>query len=368
MKTTATSAPLRQVHFKVITSTPLPTGEQVFVTGADEALGHWDPNGLALTRMEDTVWEGEAMVAANATLEYKITRGSWASEEVQPDGLIPENHRLKPDQTATEDLVQQWHDRRIPQPHIVGDYRIHPQVESKHLDQSRTVIVWLPPSYKEDQSERFPVLYMHDGQQIFDPSTSTWNQDWEVDEWCSKLIYQNRLQEIIVVGIYSTTDRYAEYNPAERGEAYTQFVVEELKPFIDAEYATLPDRAHTAVAGSSMGGAISFYMAWTRPDVFFGAACLSSAFLHRQGKFTTQLVEKTETLPDLKLYLYCGAADDLEQKLRGDLYSMQRTLAAKGLTEGAKLRIVEDADGLHNEATWARHTDDWLLYLFGRES
>ncbi len=367
MKKKTSQPAARRITFHVTTMSPLPVGEQVFITGNLDELGAWDPEGLALTRVDDLVWSGDIVVPSNLAVEYKVTRGSWDTEEVQQDGSLPGNHGIPPGKdTVEERAVHHWNDRRIPQPKITGEYRVHEQVSSAHLRRKRTVIVWLPPSYGSDADRRYPVLYMHDGQQVFDPNTSTWGQDWEVDEWCTKLIKEERLQEIIVVGIYSTPDRFVEYNPPELGEAYTRFVIEELKPFIDQEYRTKPDRAHTAVAGASMGGGISFYMAWTRPEVFFGAACLSSAFQYKQDRHTLDIVERTEQPPGLRLFLYCGAGDDLERRLREDLHAMTQALAAKGITPGKNLLITEDPDGKHDEATWARHTDHWLLFLFGK--
>ncbi len=366
MKRKTTPPTARRISFRINTMHPLPVGEQVFISGNVSALGGWDPASFALARRDDLVWEGDIIVPSDVPVEYKITRGSWDTEEVLANGRLPDNHLIPPGADITEEhTVRQWHDQRIVQPRIVGAYRVHERVASEHLRHERTVIVWLPPSYETDPDRRYPVLYMHDGQQVFDPNTSTWGQDWEVDEWCTKLIKEGRLQEIIVVGIYSTPDRFVEYNPSELGEAYTRFVVEELKPFIDRTYRTRPDRAHTAVAGASMGGGISFYMAWTRPDVFFGAACLSSAFEYKQDRYTLDLVKKTRTAPDLRLFLYCGQGDDLERRLTGDLHAMLEVLAEKGIRPGENLLVSEDPEAAHNEAAWARHTDHWLLFLFG---
>lgn len=367
MKRKTTGAKTRRVSFRITTMHPLPVGEQVFVTGNANALGSWNPASFALARNEDLVWTGDVMVPADAAIHYKITRGSWETEEVLEDGSLPDNHTISPGNDVTvEHNVHHWHDRRVAQPKIAGDYRVHEHMQSAHLRHKRTVIVWLPPSYGIEPDRRYPVLYMHDGQQVFDPATSTSNQDWEVDEWCTKLIHEKRLQEIIVVGIYSSPDRFVEYNPSELGEAYTRFVLEELKPFIDGTYRTRTERDYTAVAGSSMGGAISFYMAWTHPEIFFGAACLSSAFQYRQDRFTLDLVKATDTPPDLRLFLYCGQGDELEKQLTGDLHAMRAALADKGIVSGEQLLISEDPEGMHNEATWATHTDHWLLFLFGQ--
>lgn len=178
----------------------------------------------------------------------------------------------------------------------------------------RTHQVWLPPSYSN--SERFyPVLYMHDGQMLFD-STSTWNgQEWGVDEVMERLIEEGKIREAIVVGVWNGDQlRHSEYFPQkpfellspevqdsiyqlERSENqnlfsrpvqsdnYLRFLTEELKPFIDKTYRTKSDRANTFIAGSSMGGLISMYAICEYPDVFGGAICMST---HWPGVFTTE--------------------------------------------------------------------------------
>ena len=248
---------------------------------------------------------------------------------------------------------------------ITGKTVRHADVASAYLQKTRDVLVWLPPSYESSPDRRYPVLYMHDGQQIFDPATSTWGQDWEVDEWCDSLMRAGKMQEIIVVGIYCTPERREEYSTLHGADSYTRFVIEELKPMIDQEYRTLPDREHTAVAGSSMGGGISFHMIWTRSDIFSKAACLSSAFTYEQDPILMQRVRDCAEWPDIQLYLYCGEGDKLERLLVEDQRLMQETLSEKGWTEGPDLMIAVDPDGKHNEETWARHTGTWLQFLFG---
>ncbi len=171
---------------------------------------------------------------------------------------------------------------------------------SKNI-QSRNVDVWLPDNYTP--SKKYPVLYMHDGQNLFD-ATTTWNkQEWKVDDWVSKLIKKQKIKELIVVGVYSIpetrwqdlfpekamdymlkTTRDSIYKQAEAtnfntnltGDEYVKFLVKELKPFIDKNYATLSDQKNTFVAGSSMGGLMSMYAICEYPEVFYGAACIST--------------------------------------------------------------------------------------------
>lgn len=186
-------------------------------------------------------------------------------------------------------------------------------IEAKNID------VWLPDNYSD--KEQYAVLYMHDGQALYD-ATTTWNkQAWEVDEVASKLISENKTQKFIVVGIYNNpTKRHAEYFPQKPYESLTQyqrdtinqqlqksgrakedfkpfsdnylkFIVTELKPYIDTTFSTKTDAAHTFIAGSSMGGLISMYAICEYPNVFGGAACLST---HWPGTFTV----KNNPIPD----------------------------------------------------------------------
>jgi predicted alpha/beta superfamily hydrolase len=168
-------------------------------------------------------------------------------------------------------------------------------VKSRHVD------VWLPPGY--DATQKYTVLYMHDGQMLFD-SLLTWNhQEWQVDETMGALMREHKIQNTLVVAIWNNgADRISEYLPngifenvsteiqtdfsqkycnslGAQGDAYLKFVVEELKPYIDTHYATYTDAAHTFMMGSSMGGLISIHAVVKYPEVFGGVACLSTAWL-----------------------------------------------------------------------------------------
>ncbi len=356
------------LHFRVTTEIPLPLGEQVFITGNQPALGDWRPDAFPLNREADRLWTGQAEVERGARVEFKVTRGGWDSEEIAADGSVPGNRVYQADQDgAVEAAVVAWKDAApLPAPRITGDYRIHRAFHSQYLRYDRTVIVWLPPSYKNDPQKRYPVLYMQDGQQVFDPQTSTWHQDWQVDEWCTELIGEYQMDEIIVVAVYSTEDRYLEYNPSAMGKEYVRFLLEELKPFIDAEYRTLPDRAHTAIAGASMGAAIAFYAAWSRADSFFGAACLSPAFRYRDDASCLDMVRQTPRAPDIRLHFYCGEGDELEKRLITGMWEMVELLKGLGFEEGKNMAVVVDPKARHNEAAWCEHTKEWLLFLFGR--
>ena len=166
--------------------------------------------------------------------------------------------------------------------------------------EARTVDVWFPPFYKRASHRRYPVLYMHDGQNLFDPSLSFSGIDWGVHEAVTRVMDEGMMDGAIIVGIWNRPKRIPEYmpqKPMERvrskqvkdrfvntygtfpiSDNYLKFIVEELKPFIDERYRTLTGRAHTLIMGSSMGGLISLYALCEYPDVFGRAGCLSTSW------------------------------------------------------------------------------------------
>ncbi|MGC3957725.1 MAG: alpha/beta hydrolase-fold protein [Verrucomicrobiota bacterium] len=205
------------------------------------------------------------------------------------------------------------------QPRVTGMVEHLAPLESKFVDR-RAVDVWLPPSYFSPaaKSQHYPVLYVHDGQNVFDPATSFIGVDWGIDETMTRLIAEKKAPEAIVVAIWNTPKRLNEYMPQraiERvteseldnifrpvrrqplGDAYLKYLVTELKPAIDARYRTLPDCAHTSIMGSSMGGLISLEAISQYPEVFGGAACLSTAWTAAGGVTTREL---QSALPDPK--------------------------------------------------------------------
>ena len=241
---------------------------------------------------------------------------------------------------------------------IIGDVRYHRKFYSAHLDNKRDVIVWLPQSYKSDTRRNYPVLYIHDGQNIMDPKTSYAGMDWRVDETLTKLIKQNKIQEIIVVGIYNTKERLEEYSDTETGQNYRNFLVEELKPFIDSEYRTLTSKENTAVIGSSMGGLVSFLIAWNHPEVFSKAGCMSSAFYYHEDKVIRMVKDYTGPKKNLKIYIDHGE-DGL---VRGQ--KMFCTLNSKGYLIGSDVDYFYAPGAEHNEKAWADRLERPLLFFF----
>jgi predicted alpha/beta superfamily hydrolase len=243
---------------------------------------------------------------------------------------------------------------------VVGNVRLLPDVHSPQLNNRRDVVVYLPPSYAAGD-RRYPVLYMHDGQNLFDRATSYAGEEWQVDETMEALSREGI--EAIVVGInHMGEQRITEFNPFPvrspvshqpgRGENYLAFVVETLKPLIDAQFHTLNDRAYTGILGSSLGGLISLYAFFHRPEVFGFAGALSPALWIGRGA----IYDAVRHAPRVsgKIYLDNGTRENTAKH-------MAEVLTAKGY--GLDLRYVVEDGAHHRESAWARRLPEALRFL-----
>ncbi|MBU1693020.1 MAG: histidine kinase [Verrucomicrobia bacterium] len=345
----------------VVTAANVPEHQWVHITGNHEKLGNWDPGAVAMQKRADGHWVLTVIVEQGTVLEYKYTLGSWATEALGPDGAIPPNSVLRVGgDMRIQDAVARWNWPREISEQYTGTVEHYRGMEGEGI-LPRDVLVWLPPSYAHDDHGHYPVLYMHDGQQVFDPATSTHGVDWGVDETATRLINEGKMREIIVVAATCTSHRGPEYSETEEGAAYRRFLVEKLKPFIDTNYRTLGDRDHTAVMGSSMGGRVSFLLAWEYPEFFSMAGCLSPSF----EKETLELARTREGgAPAVRFYMDNGGIG-LEERLQPGAAEMLSILQGLGFEQGRDLVWVRDLEAEHNEAAWARRVWRPLLYFFG---
>ncbi len=254
--------------------------------------------------------------------------------------------------------------REPPAPSATDNVTVLPAMTMTTLGRERTIRLYLPPGYAASE-RRYPVLYMHDGQNLFDAATS-YAGEWEVDEALNRLAAEYGL-ELIVVGIDNGGEkRVAEMSPwaadevpSPEGDAYLDFVVADLKPAIDANYRTLPGREYTAIMGSSLGGLISHYAMLAHPAVFSKAGMFSPSYWISDEAF-----ESTTSPPlraDARLYLLVGGNE--EGSMAEDTERMCAQLRGLGHAEQAlNCRVV--ADGEHHESFWRAELADALLWLF----
>jgi predicted alpha/beta superfamily hydrolase len=248
---------------------------------------------------------------------------------------------------------------------VVGDLRVLENVHSPQLGNSRNLFVYLPPSYGEGE-RRYPVLYMHDGQNLFDRATS-FGEEWEVDRTMDAASRDGI--EAIVVGVPNTGEtRLDEYSPfvdhrrgGGSGDLYLDFLVDTVKPIVDADFRTLPDRASTGIAGSSMGGLISLYAFFRRPETFGFCGVMSPA-LWFGGRAIFDFVEHAP-FADGRIYLDVGTREGAVELL--DVGRLRDLLRRKGYRLGRDLLYVVDRGAGHHESAWARRLRRELHFLLG---
>ena len=261
--------------------------------------------------------------------------------------------------------------------------RRHEQFHSAFLPDDRDVLVWLPPGYDEGSSQgfltevpheasyrRYPVLYMHDGQNLFDPDTAFQKgQHWRVGETAGELITAGVIEPLIVVGIHNTgTTRIEEYTPtadARLGgglaDEYGRLIVEELKPFIDNTYRTLSETSHTGLGGSSLGGLVTLHLGYKYPHVFGRLAVLSpSVWWDRRAILRT--VRSTRPRPPLKIWVDMGTAEG--RRGLDDARLLKAALVGAGFLEGRDLHYAEYEGATHSEDAWATRVGPMLEWLY----
>jgi len=353
-----------KLTINVIAPQTTPTDAVLFIAGNHESAGDWNPNLIKMDKVNESNWSKTLLLPSNYLFEFKITRGSWNSEAIYKEGEIPPNNKINLVQDTAITLQPiNWKDFLfVPSETIIGIVKYHRNLYGEGLNYPRDLIVWLPPSYETDTIKRYPVLYMHDGQNIMDPATSFIGYDWHVDEVADSLIRTGKMREIIVVGIYNSPDRADEYDDTKLGRAYRKFVIERVKPLIDSTYRTLPDRDNTAVMGSSMGGLVSFLMVWDYSNIFSQAGCISSVF-------RPDLIKEVESYSgmkkDIRIYIDNGGVG-LDKKLQNGCDSMLTALRKIGFIDGRDLEWFYDPSAEHNEYAWAKRVWRPLMFMFSR--
>jgi predicted alpha/beta superfamily hydrolase len=264
---------------------------------------------------------------------------------------------------------------------VVGDLRTLDSIYSPELRNQRKLYVYLPPSYAHT-NRHYPVIYMQDGQNLFDQALS-YAGEWQVDETMEALSREGI--EAIVVGVPNTgVHRIDEYSPFRdqrlrkggRGDWYVAFLANTVKPLIDRDFRTLPEREHTGVLGSSMGGLISLYAFFGRSEVFGFAGVMSPSLWFAQGAIF-HYVQRAHALPG-RIHLDIGTHEGSDTRVVAGTLStytsrylasahrMRDLLDRKGYSLGRDLQYQEEQEATHNEAAWARRLPDALRFLLAR--
>lgn len=350
------SAQTSKVTFIINPSTNVLPNSKVFMAGT---MNNWNPADPGYLFLPDAQRGYKLTVdLPNGISEYKITRGSWETVEARLNGQPVSNRNLilKKDTVIYLDILQ-WQDNFMSQPKAHTASRnvrvIDTAFKISQLNRERRIWIYLPPDY-ESSGKKYPVIYMHDGQNLFDSYTAGYGE-WGVDELMDSLYRKNGKMSIIVGIDHGDQHRLTEYNPFDNerfgkgtGDEYVDFIAQTLKPFIDQRYHTKASARHTTIAGSSMGGLISMYAVAKYPQVFGKAGVFSPAFWIAPEIYD-YLAEKR--LPKHKIYFVAG---DLESnRMVPDMKKLHQQLLSQGV-KSKQMLLKAAPDGKHSEWFWHR--------------
>lgn len=259
-----------------------------------------------------------------------------------------------------------------------GDLRLH-EFRSRFFRNTRFLRVWLPPGYDaaENSKKRYPVFYLNDGQNLFEPSTSFTGVEWQVDEAAERLIREGQVEPVIIVGIDNAgKDRFREYMPHRslnpvmlrvQGNRYPNFLIKEIMPFVGRNYRVASGPENTGLGGSSLGALISLYTATVHPG-WFGRLLVESPSLWASNRQMIRESRSVKQWPE-RIFLATGTAEagreDRDRSMVDDVRELAGIFRRAGLDD-RHLKLVIDEGATHHESAWARRFPEALLFLFGK--
>ncbi len=268
---------------------------------------------------------------------------------------------------------------------VTGTVKSYVNFKSEFVE-SRNVDIWLPESYDKNGDKRYAAIYMHDGQNLFDPEKSYIGVDWGMDETMTWLIKENRINEAIVVGIWNTPKRRREYMPQKAfnieisdemkkifenkyggkpiSDFYLKFIVNELKPFIDKTYRTFADKNNTFILGSSMGGLISAYAICEYPDIFGGAGCVSTHWPIIDGIMLQYFKKYLPQGGNHKFYFDYGT-ETLDAEYESFQKEIDQIMVNAGYIDGETWITKKFEGDEHSERAWRKRVHIPVEFLLG---
>jgi len=365
------------VTIKVEPPASTPDDQILYVAGSGP-LGEWDAAGVALQPTDDGRHAATVELIQGVEYAFKVTRGTWGTVEVKADDQDITDRTIRADEPRTVTVaVEAWRDKGQAIPGRItytGDIRTHKALPSDPLDEPRDLFIYLPPGYEQQPDRRYPVLYLQDGQNLFDESSAYAGIEWGVDETAQRLIESGQVEPMIVVGIANTPDRAIEYRPGSpatettpaadsenadpaaargqtpivaRGDDYADLVASSLKAFVDEHYRTRPGPRHTAIGGAGLGAIIALHTLHRHPETFGSAVALSPFDWGGQRQMLDGLLADPDAVADATILT---TSRDLAEALAGHRLSVH---------------VLPASEQRLNERDWADLIDEVLLRLFG---
>ncbi|PTL77084.1 alpha/beta hydrolase-fold protein [Vitiosangium sp. GDMCC 1.1324] len=376
-----TPTPPPQLAIIVAVPDITPPDATIWLSGNQPELGEWNGAGVKLYKAVNSSYATVLSFAARTSFEFKATRGSWDTVEKTAQGEEVDNHT----HTTTGGFerlsfkVGSWADYNSvpPKQVLTGNIQyLRDVTPANPLLKKRDVIIWLPPDYEQNPDRRYPVLYMHDGQNLMDATTS-FAGEWGVDETAQQLVLAGQVEPLIIVGVYNTSDRGPEYTQVPdpnypevdgehggRADEYGKFLAEELKPRIDSTYRTKPEALYTGLAGSSLGGLVSMYLGTKRSETFTRLGVVSPSVFWGEKDILSKVNALPGKLP-LRIWVDIGTAESSgSQETVADTQALRDALVNKGWVLDTDLKYTEIEGAKHNEKAWAARFGDILKFLY----
>jgi len=344
--------------------------KEVFISGNHPQLGNWKPNALSLVN-QGGIFYGKLTIPEHYPLQFKVTLGDWFHAEVFEDGKERPNRNLIGQGRMVDIHVENFRVRSFhPKPKTASsNIRYHYDFYSEGFDNYRNLAVYLPPQYFTEPESRFPVLYALDGNNLFDRATSTFGEEWKLDETLATVFLKGELPPWIVVGIYNTDKRTQEYLACDHGKAhrFAEFFLNTIKPLIDEQYRTLSDRNHTAILGSSFGGNFALFSMYQIPGVFSRFAAMSPA-LWRDNYCLNNLLKGSPPKLPHRLWIDMGDRegwDDSAVEFKNGVQDVEHAyeiLRRSGIPATSLKKYIHRG-GIHHESSWGERAGEVLKFL-----
>jgi predicted alpha/beta superfamily hydrolase len=362
------AAPTSQTHTKkIILQADEDDSRPVYLSGNFNNWATQDAR-YKMEKIEEGVYEYEfpAESEFDGELIYKFTKGDWSEVEIDQYGNRTPNRHWKDNQPVKVEKVAKWRKNwlpyrpsQLPQIHLISE-----EFEIPQLNKTRKIWALLPHDY-ETSSEHYPVLYLQDAQNLFNENAEFGN--WQIDKKLA-VMSDYGIGKIIVIAVeHGESERVQEYNVGKtllgkgQGKQYIRFITDTLKPFVDRTYRTKPERDHTGIGGSSMGGLVSIFSGLMYPEVF-GKLMIFSPSLWVIPKIKLGFLDFFEPM-DTRIYLYAGG-DESETMVDHVTKFRKRLIKRESLQGKMKVRLSINEHGKHNESYWSDEFPKAIEWLF----
>ncbi|CAF0771396.1 unnamed protein product [Brachionus calyciflorus] len=341
-----------------------PLNDDIFLSGS---FNNWSPNHplYKFKRLSSNLFKLNIDLPLG-TYQYKFTRGSWSTGETSIDGSFFQNRNLQITSTTKQThliKISNWDDFKGTHTITGNVYILHSKFPYPQFNTTKSIWIYLPPDYYTS-FKSYPVLYMHDAQNLFDKATS-FVGEWGIDEILESN-FLNGKETAIVVGLETKIERMDELTPYSnptygggKGEKYVDFLINDLKPYIDRNYRTKPSREFTGIAGSSLGGLMSFYAGLKNQNIFSKLGVFSPSFWFNST--IHELADSAVKYSDTKIYMVCGEQEG-SISMVDNMFKMVDRLTLKGYNN---LNYFVRSYGTHSEWFWNKEFPNAFDWLFG---